>query len=243
MLDGTPRWAGSDVAIELSLRPTIQSISLQTRANPGVHREPMAPLSKHSRTWIGQGVIGRATHSGHCIEVTRLPAGNHVTRTHLLKRWLTTGFRNVIVDASLQHGDGTIIAWSSGCLSLTLSCALLREGASRMKSTARRVCRYRRYRAGDRLESLGKIVHPRHAFEQGLGVGMQRVVEQFSHRRLFNDFTGVHDANAIGRLGHYAEVVGDQDQSHIRFGLQLAEQVEDLGLNGDVQRGGRFVGD
>ena len=37
--------------------------------------------------------------------------------------------------------------------------------------------------------------------------------------------------------------MGDEDDRHALFILQIAHQVENLGLGGDIQRGGRLVGD
>ncbi|MNC44245.1 hypothetical protein D3C75_931450 [compost metagenome] len=37
--------------------------------------------------------------------------------------------------------------------------------------------------------------------------------------------------------------MGDQQHGHAQARLQLLEQLEDLQLHGDVQRGGRLVGD
>jgi len=37
--------------------------------------------------------------------------------------------------------------------------------------------------------------------------------------------------------------VGDEQQRHAELRLQRAEQREDLGLDGDVERGGGLVGD
>ena len=47
-------------------------------------------------------------------------------------------------------------------------------------------------------------------------------------------------------MGHFrddAEVVGDEEDGQAEIGLQFQQQVDDLRLEADVQRGGRFVGD
>ena len=44
-------------------------------------------------------------------------------------------------------------------------------------------------------------------------------------------------------LGHHAEIVGDQHDGGAGLLLQLQHQVEDLRLDGDVERRGRLVGD
>ena len=60
---------------------------------------------------------------------------------------------------------------------------------------------------------------------------------------LFDDAPGVHHGDAVGHLGDHAEVVGDEQQGKPVFGLKLAQQVQNLGLNGDVERRCRLVGD
>jgi hypothetical protein len=37
--------------------------------------------------------------------------------------------------------------------------------------------------------------------------------------------------------------VGDDQDRHAEPALQVAQEVEDLGLDGDVERGGRLIGD
>ncbi len=49
--------------------------------------------------------------------------------------------------------------------------------------------------------------------------------------------------DVVGHLGDHAEIVGDQDDGGAGVAAQAAHQVEDLRLDGDVERGGRLVGD
>ena len=37
--------------------------------------------------------------------------------------------------------------------------------------------------------------------------------------------------------------MGDEQHGHVEFGLELEQQIEDLRLDGDVERRGRLVGD
>ena len=62
-------------------------------------------------------------------------------------------------------------------------------------------------------------------------------------RRLLDDPARVHHRDPVGDVGDHAEVVGDQDQAHVHLALQLGEQLHDLRLDGDVERGGGLVGD
>jgi hypothetical protein len=62
-------------------------------------------------------------------------------------------------------------------------------------------------------------------------------------RPLLDDFAGIHHADAIRDFGNDGKIVGNEDQPHVALGLQRREQVENLRLNGYIQRGGRLVGD
>ena len=55
--------------------------------------------------------------------------------------------------------------------------------------------------------------------------------------------SGVHDDDAVRRLGHHAHVVGDQDDRRVVIALQPPHQREDLRLDRDIERRGGLVGD
>ena len=61
--------------------------------------------------------------------------------------------------------------------------------------------------------------------------------------RLLDDLARVHDDDVVGGLGDDAHVVRDHDHRHVVLVAELVEQVEDAGLDGDVERGRRLVGD
>ena len=86
-------------------------------------------------------------------------------------------------------------------------------------------------------------IEPRHRGQQAAGVGVARGPEQRADRRLLDLAPGVHDHDALRGLGDHAEVVGDQDDRGAEALLELQHQVQDLGLDGDVERGRRLVGD
>ena len=83
----------------------------------------------------------------------------------------------------------------------------------------------------------------RDRLEQCLRVRVLRRGEQRGDRRLLDDLSRVHHDRPLTQVGHHTEVVGDEQDAHVAFALQLAQQVEDLGLHGDVERGGGLVGD
>ena len=84
---------------------------------------------------------------------------------------------------------------------------------------------------------------PRAAGEQAFRVGVLGVGEDIEHRAVFDFFAAVHDEHVVGDFGDHAEVVRDEDDRHAAVVAELAEDFEDLGLDRDVERGGRLVGD
>ena len=87
------------------------------------------------------------------------------------------------------------------------------------------------------------LTEPGDAVEQGLGVGMLRGAEDLLHGALFNEPAVEHDEDAVGKVGDDAEIVGDEEDGHAELFPKVAEEVEDLGLNGDVEGGGGLVRD
>ena len=86
-------------------------------------------------------------------------------------------------------------------------------------------------------------VQARHGAEQAPGVGMLRPTEQVLRAAVLHRAARVHDEDVVGELGDDPQVVGDQDDGGVELLLQTADQVEDLRLDGDVERRGRLVGD
>jgi hypothetical protein len=67
--------------------------------------------------------------------------------------------------------------------------------------------------------------------------------EQVMHRGFFDHLARVHHHHPLGRFGDHAHRVRDQHHRHAHLLLELGDQVQDLRLDGDVQRGGGLVGD
>src|SRR6266581_4564896 len=97
--------------------------------------------------------------------------------------------------------------------------------------------------AGDRAEPLGGGRGAGDGLEQALGVGVVGLVEDVALGGLLGRAAGVHDHDVVGDVGDDAEVVGDHQQGGVGVLLQPQQQVQDLGLDGGVQRGGGLVGD
>jgi hypothetical protein len=72
---------------------------------------------------------------------------------------------------------------------------------------------------------------------------MLRVRKQRLDRRLLDDASRVHDGHPVGHFSDDAEIVGDEEQREPEALLQVAQQVQDLRLDRDVERRRRLVGD
>ena len=72
---------------------------------------------------------------------------------------------------------------------------------------------------------------------------MKRRLEERIARPGLDDLPGVHHAHPVRHARDHAEVVGDQQHPHPLPALDIGKQVEHLGLDGDVERRRRLVGD
>ena len=79
--------------------------------------------------------------------------------------------------------------------------------------------------------------------QQRPGVGMPCIEENLVDHADFHNLAGVHNRHTVGHVGHHAQVVGDIDDGHVLLALQLADQIQNLRLDGHIQGGGRLVAD
>ena len=119
-----------------------------------------------------------------------------------------------------------------------------RERAAGVEVAARRRCE----RARD-LAAHGTCREP--ATGVGLGdrleqrprVRMLRPREHLVRRAGLDDLPEVHDGDPVGDVLDDRQVVGDEDQRHAELALEVADEVQDLGLDEHVERRDRLVGD
>ena len=71
--------------------------------------------------------------------------------------------------------------------------------------------------------------------EQGSGIGMTGMGKQFIPAGVFHRRAQVHDHHLVGDMVDNREIVADKEVGQVIFILQVGQQVEDLGLDGDVQ--------
>ena len=95
----------------------------------------------------------------------------------------------------------------------------------------------------DRREPLARRhVEARHRAHQRLQIGMLRLAEDVLDAAGFHHAAAVHHDHLGRHVGDHAEIVRDEQHRHAQFALQVADQLQDLRLDGDVERGGRLIG-
>ena len=116
--------------------------------------------------------------------------------------------------------------------------------AARREPAAARPVERARHHAADRLERR-RVAHPEQRDRRSSAsvYGCCGLVEDLVHGAALDDLAGVHHGDLVDHLRDHAEVVGDQEDRHPELLAQVLHQLEDLRLHGDVERGGRLVGD
>ena len=81
------------------------------------------------------------------------------------------------------------------------------------------------------------------SLSNGLGVRMIGRCEQFLGWGRFHHSAQIHDVDSIGDVLDHAEVVADEEIGQRQILTEVHEQIENLCLNGDIERGHRLVAD
>ncbi len=79
--------------------------------------------------------------------------------------------------------------------------------------------------------------------EQLSGIWMLGIGEDFGCAASLDDRARVHNQDAVAQVGYDADIMGNEDQTHMELALEVFEQKQDLGLDGGVEGARRFVGD
>ena len=72
---------------------------------------------------------------------------------------------------------------------------------------------------------------------------MHRIAEQLATRRELDHAAGAHHRDAVGDIIDDREVVRDEEIGEPDLLLQVLQEIEDLRLDGDVERRDRLVAD
>lgn len=90
--------------------------------------------------------------------------------------------------------------------------------------------------------ALGIRVCDRCCGEQGLGIGVKWLLVESLPVRKLHQATEVHDRHPVTDMLNHAQVMGNENVGQAEPVLELLQQVDDLGLDGDVQGRNRLVG-
>ncbi len=126
---------------------------------------------------------------------------------------------------------------SAGAFGYTESATRL-EGAARRHGVQRRNCAFD---GSQRTVALGLKVG--HGLQETASIRMCGSVKDFMFAGQFDDASGIHYGDAVSNLRDHGEIVRDEKHGQAEPGAQVREQIEDLGLDGDIEGGGGFVGD
>src|SRR5947207_4362533 len=94
-------------------------------------------------------------------------------------------------------------------------------------------------------DALAARSGPRHRYrgEQGLRVRVPRVGEQLALVRVFHDASQIHHRYACGDVLHDGEIVSDENVRQPEPLLEIGQEIDDLRLDRDVERGHWLVAD
>ena len=87
------------------------------------------------------------------------------------------------------------------------------------------------------------LAQPRHRSQERPRISVLRRLEEALDRPLLDLAALVHDNHPVGHLRHHGHVMGDEHHRGAGLALQPVDQRQDLGLDGDVERGGRLIRD
>ncbi len=115
--------------------------------------------------------------------------------------------------------------------------------ASSLEPAGRRWVDELGHRPLDHDELAAFVLGRRQRGEQTAGVGVERIVEDLLGRSDLGDPTGVHHRHPIAHPPYQREIVADVQDRRLVDLLELPNELEDPGLHGHVERGGRLIGD
>ncbi len=111
------------------------------------------------------------------------------------------------------------------------------------RTAGRRMDRGRHIAGQHDALALGIRVHFRYGGYERLGVGMLRLADEGLGFGQFHDFAEVHDHHAAADVLDHGEIVRNEQIGDAALLLEVAQQVDDLRLHGDVERADGFVAD
>ena len=80
-----------------------------------------------------------------------------------------------------------------------------------------------------------------HSRDQGLRVGVLWRVENGLRRPLLHNNAKIHYRHLISDMFHDRKIMRDEDIGEAEFRLEIDKQVQNLGLDGDIQSRNRLI--
>ena len=103
----------------------------------------------------------------------------------------------------------------------------------------------RRDRAGnfaaDRRSSAADLLQIGNRIKQQARVGMARRAKDGLRRTLLDNAPEIHHAQSVGHVPHHRQIVADEQIGQTQAALQIPHQGQNLCMNRNVKRTGRFV--
>jgi len=97
--------------------------------------------------------------------------------------------------------------------------------------------------AGNRPECRRAALELRHRLHERLGIRVPRRRVDRRRRPALDDAAEIHHRDTVAEMPHDAEIVRDEQHRQIELAAQAQEQVDDLRLDRNVERGDRLVAD
>lgn len=117
------------------------------------------------------------------------------------------------------------------------------DGASRCKAASGGPLARAGHVAGESVQAVQITPDFGDRADQRPGVRVRWAGDELLGGSLFDDLSGIHHGNPLGDVRNETEIVGDHQDGHAHLLLDVPEQFDDLGLNGDVERRRGFIGD
>ena len=149
------------------------------------------------------------------------------------------------VTSSDVQARGLPVVLAHGCERRAVRPAVVaREQAARGERAGVLDQRRRRGVAPQRRELVALVgVEPEARLEQRRAVRVRGVGDDLLDGAGFDDPPAVDDGDPVGHGRRHREIVGDEHEGGAAVAAELADQLEDLGLDRDVERRRRLVGE
>ena len=115
--------------------------------------------------------------------------------------------------------------------------------AARVEVTAcRRIDRGGDFASENLLLPMPVRIRDRYRVEQGLGIRMPRPAVQVCRRGDFDNSPKVHDRDSVADMFDDTQIMRNEEVSQAEFFLQVFEEIDDLGLDREIEGRDRLVG-